>query len=97
MFFHENEYLNYHLTTIVNFDNFTFRGTLLSYDIIKTSNWFYFLSNAFCYNQIKFHDHQLISLGTIVEYIHPKIKNLQTFTFYCTYYDVIKNKPKPFS
>jgi len=33
MFFHENEYLNYHLTTIVNFDYFTFRGTILSNDI----------------------------------------------------------------
>jgi len=49
MFFHESEYLNYHLTTIVNFDNFTFRSTILSNDVIETSNWLYFLSNALCY------------------------------------------------
>jgi len=54
MLFHENEYLNYHLTTIVNFDNFTFCGTILSNDVIETSNLFYFLSNALCYIQIKF-------------------------------------------
>jgi len=38
MFYHENEYLNYHLTTIVNFYNFTFRRTILLNDV--TSNWF---------------------------------------------------------
>jgi len=42
MFYHENKYLNYHLTTILNFNNFTFRGTILSNDVIKTSNWFSF-------------------------------------------------------
>jgi len=54
MFYHENAYLNYHLTTIVNFDKFTFCGTILSNDVIEISNWFYFLSNALCYIQIKF-------------------------------------------
>jgi len=57
MFFHENEYLNYHLTTIVNFNNFTFCSTILSNDVIENSSWFYFLSNGLCYIQIKFHDH----------------------------------------
>jgi len=86
--------INYHLTTIVNFDNFTFRGTILSNDVIESSNWFYFLSNALCYNQIKFRYHKLISLGRTVENIQPKIKNMQNFIFYRFYYDVIKNKPK---
>jgi len=62
MFYHENKYLNYHLTTIVNFDNFRFRGTMLSNDVIDISNWFYFLSNALCYIQIKFHEHKLITV-----------------------------------
>jgi len=84
------------LTTIVNFDKFTFRGTVLSNDVIETSNWFYFLSNALRYNRIKFRDHKLISLSTTVENIHPKIKNLQNVTFYRPYYDVIKNKLKNF-
>jgi len=44
----------------------------------ETSNWFYFLSNALCYIQIKFRDHKLISLGTKVENIHPKIKKKST-------------------
>jgi len=69
MFFHENEYR--HLITIYNF---TFCGTILSNDVIKTSNWFYFLSNASCYIQINFRHHELISLGTTVENIHSKIK-----------------------
>jgi len=30
MFYHENKYLNYHLTTLVNFGNFTFCGTIWS-------------------------------------------------------------------
>jgi len=72
MLFHDNEYLNYHLTTILNFDNFTFCGTILPNDVVETSSWFYFLSNALCFIQIKFRDHKLISLGTTVEYIHPK-------------------------
>jgi len=78
------------MKTIVNFDNFTFCSTILTNNVIETLNWFYFLSNALCYIQIKFCDHKLISLGTTVENIHPKIKNLQNFTFYCPYYDFIK-------
>jgi len=62
MFFHENEFLNYHFTTIVNFFNFTFRGTILSNDVIETLNWFYFLSNAMRYIQIKFRFHKLNNL-----------------------------------
>jgi len=50
MFFHKNEYLNYHFTTIVNVDNFTFCSAILSNDVIETSSWFYFLSNARCYS-----------------------------------------------
>jgi len=90
MLFHEHEYLIYHLTIIVNFDNFIFCGTILSNDIIETSSWFYFLSNALCYIHIKLRVHKLISLGTTVENIHPNIKNLQNFTIYRPYYDVIK-------
>jgi len=84
MFFHKNEYLNYHLTTIVNFDKFKFCGTILLNDVIETPSWFYFLSNDLCYIRIKFRDHKLIGLGTTVENIHPNInkKNLQNFTFY---------------
>jgi len=85
------------LTTIANFENFTFNGTILSNDVIETFNWFYFLSNALCYIKIKFHNHKLINLGTAVENIHPNIKNLQKFSFYRPYYDVMKNKPKHFS
>jgi len=57
---------------IVNFDNFTFCGTILTNGVIETSNWFYFLSNALCYIQIKFRNHKLISLVMIVENIHSK-------------------------
>jgi len=35
MFFHENEYLNYHLTTVVNCDNFTFCGTTVYYQMMS--------------------------------------------------------------
>jgi len=76
MFHHENEYLNSHLTTIVNFDNLTFCDTVLSKDVIKTSNWFYFLSNALCYIQIKFRNHKSISLGTAVKNVHSNIKKI---------------------
>jgi len=34
--------LNYHLIIIVNFDNFTFCGTILSNDVVETLNWFLF-------------------------------------------------------
>jgi len=44
MFFHENEYLNYQLTTIVNFDIFTFCGTIHVKWCYKNFKWFYFLS-----------------------------------------------------
>jgi len=70
MFYHENDYLYYHLTTIVNFDNFIFCGTILSNDVIETSNRFYFLSNDLCYIQFKFSDHKLISLRLAIEYVH---------------------------
>jgi len=76
MFYHENEYLNYHFTTIVNVNNLTFRCTILSNDVI-------FSFKSLCYVQIKFRDYKLISLGTAVENIHANIKNLQNFTFYC--------------
>jgi len=65
--------------TSVNFDNFTFAA--LYCEVIETSNWFYFLSNALCYIHIKFRDHKLISLGTAVESIHSNIKNLLNLTF----------------
>jgi len=48
----------------------------LSNNVIVTSIWFYFLSNALCYIQIKFRDHKLIGLGTTVENIHLKIKKI---------------------
>jgi len=51
MFYQENEYLNNHLTTIVNFDNFTICSTVLSNNVIETTNCFF--SNTFCYIQIK--------------------------------------------
>jgi len=68
--------LNYHLTTIENFDNFTFYGTTLSNDVIKTLNWFYFLSNALCYIQMKSLVHKLISLGKAVKNMHSNIKKI---------------------
>jgi len=74
MFYYENEYINYHLTTVVNFDNFTFCVNILSNVVIETSNWFYFLSNALSYIQIKFCDHKLISLGTTVQNMHSNTK-----------------------
>jgi len=95
MFFHKNEYLNYHLTTIVNFDNFTFRSTILSNDAIEILNLFYFLLNALCYNQIKFCDHKLISLGTTDENIHPK-KIYKILHFIVLIITSLKNKPNFF-
>jgi len=79
MFDHENEYSNYHLTNIVNFDNFTFCGTILSNNIIETSNWFYCLSNALCCIQIKFCDHKLINLVMTAEYTESNIKKFTKF------------------
>jgi len=49
------------------------------------------------YIQIKFRNHKLISLGTELENMHSNKKNLQNFTFYRPYYDVIINKPKNIS
>jgi len=47
-------YLNYHLTTIVNFDNFTFCGTILSNDVIETLNWFYFFQMLCAISKLSF-------------------------------------------
>jgi len=80
MFYHENEFLNYHLTTIIQ-----------SNDVVETSNWFYFRSNAPCYIQIKFRNHKLISLGTAVENIHSNIKIIQNF--FVLIVTASKNKP----
>jgi len=86
--------LSYHLTTIVNFDNFTFCSTVLSNDVIETSNWFYFLSNALYYIQIKFRDHKL---STTVENIHPKVKKIyKILHFIVLIMTTSKNKPKRF-
>jgi len=84
MFYLENKYLNYHLTAIiiVNFDNFTFCGTILSNDVIETSNCFFFLSNLVCYIQIKLRDHKLITLGTAVKNIHSNLKKIKLIKFY---------------
>jgi len=50
------------------------------------------------YIQIKFRDHKLISLGRIVEKIHPKIKKIyKILHFIVLIMTSLKNKPKLFS
>jgi len=67
-------------------------------DVIEISSWFYFLSNALHYIQIKFCDHKLIGLGTIVENIHPKIKKIyKILHFIVLIITSSKNKLKLFS
>jgi len=79
MLYHENKYLNYHLTTTVNFDTLYLAALYCQMMSEKLSNWFYFLSNALCYIQIKFCNHKLISLSTTVENIHLKTKKSTKF------------------
>jgi len=46
--------------------------------------------------QIKFRDHKLMSLGTTVENIHPKIKIYKISHFIILIMTISKNKPKLF-
>jgi len=49
-------------------------------------------------NQIKFHDHKSISLGTSVENIHSNIKKIyKILRFIILILTISKNKPKLFS